>query len=160
MAIDETVDGKRYVSAVLDCFDGAIVRFKMANHMGADIRVDALTSAAQNIKPLEGCVIVTGEPIYQQDVSLYTGQAGALQSMSHAGRCYDNAHMEPIFARLKKECIYKVKTETLKMETVKSMVFQFIEVHYNRKRIYTTRHGYPPLMKRSQCYRERLSEAV
>ena len=59
---------------------------------------------------------------------------------------YDNARMESFLATLKKECIDKVKTEALKWETVKSMVFRFIEVHYNRKRIYTTKSGYPPLM--------------
>ncbi len=71
-----------------------------------------------------------------------------------------NARMESFFATLKKECIYKVKTETLKMEVVKSMVFRFIEIHYNRKRIYTTNDGYPPLMKRRQYERDQLSKVV
>ena len=68
--------------------------------------------------------------------------------------------MESFFATLKKECIDKVKTEALKMETVKSMVFRFIEVHYNRKRIYTTNNGYPPLMKRNQYYRNQLPQVI
>ena len=74
--------------------------------------------------------------------------------------CDDNARMESFFATLKKECIDKVKTEALKMETVKSMVFRFIEVHDNRKRIYTTNNGYPPLMKRDQYYRNQLPQVT
>ena len=53
----------------------------------------------------------------------------------------------PFFATLKIDCIYKVKIESLKRETVEILVFRLIEVHYNRKRIYTTSSGYPPLMK-------------
>ena len=104
-----TMEGKLYVSAVLDCYDGAIVGFKM----------------------------------YRETLARH----GALQSMSHTGKCYDNARMESFFA-------------TLKMEVVKSMVFRFIEIHYNRKRIYTTNDGYPPLMKRGQYYRDQLSKVV
>jgi len=61
---------------------------------------------------------------------------------------------------LKKEQIYKYKTEKMSMKTVKSMVFRFIEVYYNRRRIYTTNGGYPPLMKRSNYYRDELAKAV
>ena len=39
-----TADGKLYVAAVLDCFDGTIVGFKMANHMRAELCVEAFTS--------------------------------------------------------------------------------------------------------------------
>lgn len=67
--------------------------------------------------------------------------------------------MESFFATLKKELIYKVKTENLRMETVKSMVFRYIEAYYNRKRIYTTNGGYPPLMKRLIYQQETLKQA-
>lgn len=156
-----TMDGKLYVSAVLDCYDGTIVGFKMANHMRAELCVDAFTSAAQKHQAF-------GMTFHSDRGSQYTSKMyretltryGAVQSMSHIGRCYDNARMESFFATLKKECIYKVKTGTLKMEVVKSMVFRFIEIHYNRKRIYTTNDGYPPLMKRRQYYRDQLAKVV
>ncbi|MFZ3171037.1 MAG: hypothetical protein WA118_03510 [Carboxydocellales bacterium] len=80
--------------------------------------------------------------------------------MSNTGKCYDNARMESFFATLKKERIYKIRTETIRMETVKSIVFRFTEIYYNRKRIYTTNEGYPPLVKRSNYYRENLPQAV
>lgn len=83
-----------------------------------------------------------------------------IQSMSHTGRCFDNARMESFFATLKKERPYKIRTETMKIETVKSIVFRFNEIYYNRRRIYTTNEGYPPLIKRSFYYREQLGKAV
>lgn len=156
-----TVDGKLYVAGVFDCFDGAIVGLKMANHMRAELCVDAFTSAA---KKHQGYGMI----FHSDRGSQYTSKSyrdtlatyGATQSMSHTGRCFDNARMESFFATLKKECVYKFKPETLRMETVKSIVFRFIEVYYNRKRIYTPNEGYPPLMKRSLYYRDQLSQAV
>ena len=74
--------------------------------------------------------------------------------MSGTGRCYDNARMESFFATLKKEKLYKIKTELLSMETVKTIIFRYIEVYYNRNRIYTpNERGYPPLVYRNMYYR-------
>jgi hypothetical protein len=50
--------------------------------------------------------------------------------MSSTGRCFDNARMESFFATLKKERINKIRTETMSMEKVKSIVFRFIEIYY------------------------------
>ncbi|WP_228469275.1 IS3 family transposase [Paenibacillus sp. JNUCC31] len=84
-------------------------------------------------------------------------KCGAIQSMSGTGRCYDNARMESIFATLKKEKLYKIKTEHYPMAHVKSIIFRYIMVYYNRQRIYTTYPGgWPPTI-----YRERmLSQAA
>lgn len=155
-----TADGKLYVAAVLDCFDGTIVGLKMADHMRAELCVDAFTSATKKYQAF-------GMIFHSDRGSQYTSRTyrdvlasyGAIQSMSNTGKCYDNARMESFFATLKKEKIYKIKTETLRMETVKSIVFRFIEVYYNRKRIYTTNGGYPPLIKRSHYNRDQLSKA-
>ncbi len=156
-----TADGKLYLAAVLDCFDGAIVGLKMANHMKAELCVDAFTTAAKRYQAY-GMLFHSDRGsqytsrIYRETLARY----GAMQSMSNTGKCYDNARMESFFATLKKELIYKVKTETLRMETVKSMVFRFIEIYYNRKRIYTPNGGYPPLMKRLIYHQEKLPQAV
>lgn len=156
-----TADGKLYLAAVLDCFDGSIVGFKMDDNMKAELCANAFTSAANKYQAF-------GMIFHSDRGSQYTSRIyrevlashGAIQSMSNTGKCFDNARMESFFATLKKERIYKVKTETMRMETVKSMVFRFIEIYYNRKRIYTTNGGYPPLMKRSNYYREYLPQAM
>ena len=156
-----TADGKLYLAAVLDCFDGTIVGLKMANHMKAELCVEAFTSAAKTYQAF-GMLFHSDRgsqytsKVYRETLKRY----GALQSMSSTGRCYDNARMESFFATLKKERIYKIKTENLRMETVKSIVFRFIEIYYNRKRIYTPNGGYPPLLRRSQFYRGCLPQAI
>ena len=81
--------------------------------------------------------------------------------MSGTGRCYDNARMESFFATLKKEKLYKIRTELLPMETVKSIIFRWIFTYYNRKRIYTANDGgYPPETKRQMYNNGRLLELM
>ena len=52
--------------------------------------------------------------------------------MSRKGNCYDNAHVESWFASLKKECSYRREYSTER--ELRSLVFEYIEVWYNRKR--------------------------
>ncbi|MDD2496632.1 MAG: IS3 family transposase [Desulfitobacteriaceae bacterium] len=152
-----TAQGKLYVAAVMDCFDGSIVGLKMADNMRAELCVDAFTLGAKKYNAYgmifhsdRGSQYTSG--LYRQTLAQY----GAIQSMSSTGKCFDNARMESFFATLKKESIYKYKTECMSMDKVKSIVFRFIEIYYNRKRIYTTNGGYPPLVKRSLYYKNNL----
>jgi len=152
-----TAQGKLYVAAVMDCFDGSIVGLKMADNMRAELCVDAFTSGSKKYQAYgmifhsdRGSQYTSG--LYRQTLAQY----GAIQSMSSTGKCFDNARMESFFATLKKESIYKYKTESMSMDKVKSIVFHFIEIYYNRKRIYTTNGGYPPLVKRSLYYQDNL----
>ncbi len=155
-----TADGKLYVAAVLDCFDGSIVGLKMANHMRAELCVEAFKAGVKKHQAY-GMIFHSDRgsqytsTLFRQTLARY----GAIQSMSNTGKCFDNARMESFFATLKKESIYKFKTEAIKMETVRSIIFRFIEIYYNRKRIYTTNGGYPPLVKRSLYYQKNLSQA-
>ncbi|MDD4414565.1 MAG: integrase core domain-containing protein [Oscillospiraceae bacterium] len=68
---------------------------------------------------------------------------GAVQSMSGTGRCYDNARMESFFATLKN----KIETTKMTAAQVKTIICKYIH-YYNRRRIYTTNGGYPPLVYR------------
>ena len=64
--------------------------------------------------------------------------------MSGTGRCYDNTRMEGFLATLKKEKLYRIRTERMPMEQVKSIVFRYIMADYNRQRIYASNPGGPP----------------
>ena|GEM_PF-3672958 len=74
--------------------------------------------------------------------------------MSGNGRCYGNARCESFFATLKKEKLYQINTANLPMETVKSIIWRFIEIYCSKRRVYTTNGGYPPLVYRSMYYSE------
>jgi len=147
-------DGKLYVSAVLDCFDGAIVGLTFDDNMRKELCIDSFEQACNRFN-------ARGMIFHSDRGSQYTSELfreslcnnGAIQSMSSTGRCYDNARMESFFATLKKEKLYKIKTELLPLETVKTIIFRYVEIYYNRKRVYTTNTGgYPPLVYRNMYY--------
>ncbi len=61
---------------------------------------------------------------------------GILSSMSRRGNCYDNAFAESFFATLKKELIYQRRFQTI--DDVRTAVFHYIEVWYNRERLHSS----------------------
>ena len=153
-----TADGKLYISVVLDCFDGAILGLTMDDNMRKELCIESF---------LQACKMYNARNmIFHSDRgSQYTSHLfreslikyGVTQSMSGTGRCYDNARMESFFATLKKEKLYKIKTENLSMETVRSIIFRYINIYYNRQRVYTSNDGgYPPLVYRDMYYKNKL----
>ena len=57
---------------------------------------------------------------------------------------YDNARMESFFATLKKEKLYQIPTYRMEKEEVKTIVFRYIFIYYNRIRLYTGNPGFLP----------------
>ena len=56
--------------------------------------------------------------------------------MSRAECPYDNACVESFFSSVKRECIYRKQYDTI--EEVKTDMFAYIELFYNRKRIHAS----------------------
>jgi transposase InsO family protein len=138
----QCLDGKLYLAVVLDCYNGEIVGLVMDGNMRKELCIRAFQSASQ----VQGAY---GMTLHSDRGSQFTSSAfrevlvqyGAVQSMSGTGRCYDNARMESFFATLKKEKLYRIRTERMPMTQVKSIVFRYIMTYYNRQRIYTANPG-------------------
>lgn len=145
-------DGKLYLAAVLDCFDGSIRGIQMEDNMRTELCVSAFENACLN----DGA---RGMILHSDRGSQFTStlfrealkRRGAVQSMSATGRCYDNARMESFFATLKKEKLYQINTLELSRTQVRSIVYRFI-AYYNLRRVYTSNDGWPPLVYRQQFY--------
>ena len=56
-------------------------------------------------------------------------------SMSRKGNCYDNAPMESFFGSLKTECVHQTRFQT--RQQAKAVLFEYIEVFYNRQRLHS-----------------------
>ena len=69
---------------------------------------------------------------------------GIIQSLSGTGHCYDNARIESFFATLKKEKLYQIPTYRMEREEVKTIVFRYIFIYFNRIRLYTGNPGCLP----------------
>ena len=145
-------DGKLYLAAILDCFDGAIVGFSMQTHMRADLCCAALSNAVSRYG-YQHDLILHSEYTGRKYRALITQYGSIRQSMGRTHCCFDNARMESFFATLKKELIYRLHCTSMPREQVRRLVFQWIETYYNRVRRNTANEGnLPPLVKRAKWY--------
>ena len=121
--------------------------------MKKELCIKALESAFELRKPKSG-VLVHSDAGSQYTSKAYKdvlGKHHAVQSMRDAGKCYDNARMESFFTTLKKEKLYRMNTTKMTVEQVKSVVFRYVMIYYNRKRISTVNPGgLPPSIFREQ----------
>lgn len=141
------LDGKLYLAAILDCYNGEIVGMTMDNNMRKELCIQAFENACRSQKA-RGMTLHSdrGSQFTSKDFRKSLAKYKAVQSMSGTGCCYDNARMESFFATLKKEKLYQIKTERYSMEYVKTIIFRYIMVYYNRYRIYTSNPGgWPPV---------------
>jgi putative transposase len=133
-----TWEGWVYLAAVQDAFSRRIVGWSMADHMRAELVVDALQMAVHRRRPEPGLVCHSDQG--SQFVSLAFGQtarnAGIAVSMGSKGCAYDNAVAETFFATLKKELVHRRSWRT-RRELI-SEVFEFIEGFYNATRRHST----------------------
>jgi transposase InsO family protein len=133
-----TWEGWLYLAAVQDAYSRRIVGWSMADHMRAELVVDALTMAVHRRRPDPGLVHHSDQG--SQYVSLGFGQAardaGIAISMGSRGDAYDNAVAESFFATLKKELVHRRAWQTKR--ELGSAVFEYIEAFYNRERRHST----------------------
>jgi transposase InsO family protein len=110
----------------------------MADHMRAQLVVDALQMALARRRPDPGLVHHSDQG--SQYVSLAFGQsardAGIAVSMGSRGDAYDNAVAESFFATLKKELVNGQSWATRR--ELEAAVFEYIETFYNRQRRHST----------------------
>ena len=131
-------EGWLYLAAIQDAYSRRIVGWAMADHMRAELVVDALQMALARRRPAPGLIHHSDQG--SQFVSLAFGQqardAGIAVSMGSRGDCYDNAVAESFFATLKKELIRRRSWPTRRELT--GEIFEYIEAFYNPIRRHTT----------------------
>ena len=128
-----TATGFLYLAVVLDAWSRKIVGWSMANHLRAELVVDALEMAIGQRRP--------GEVIHHSDQgSQYTSlafgkrckEAGVRPSMGSVGDAYDNAMCESFFATL--ECELLERRRFASQIEARMACFSFIEGFYNPTR--------------------------
>jgi putative transposase len=131
-------EGWVYLAAVQDAYSRRIVGWAMADHMRAELVVDALQMALRRRKPKPGLIHHSDQG--SQYVSLAFGQrarkAGVAVSMGSTGDAYDNAVAESFFATLKKELVNRRSWPT-RRELI-GEVFDYVETFYNNRRRHST----------------------
>jgi putative transposase len=133
-----TWGGKLYLAVVVDCYSRRCVGWAMADHMRAELVIEALEMAVSRRKPAPGLIHHSDQG--GQYTSLVFGQrckdAGIDRSMGAKGCALDNAVSEAFFASLKKELIRRRSWPTRR--EAQTAIFAWIEGWYNRRRLHST----------------------
>jgi putative transposase len=129
-----TGEGWLYLAAIKDMATREIVGWSMANSLKAELACDALRMAIQRRQPPEGLIHHSdrGAQYASKPYQAILARHGLLCSMSRRGNCYDNAPMESFFGSLKNELVHRTIFPT--REAARRVLFDYIEVFYNRRR--------------------------
>lgn len=135
----ETVSGWMYLAVVIDLFSRRVVGWAMADHMRAELVLEALAAALGSRKPSPKGLLFhsdQGSQFSATRVREALRTAGIACSMSRRGNCWDNAVAESFFATLKREHVYRKIFRTPNDAT--TSIAEWIEVFYNRQRRHST----------------------
>ena len=133
-----TWEGWLYLASVMDCYSRRIVGWAMADHMRAELVIEALEMAVARRRP-------DGRPVHHSDQGsqytslIFTQRCRSVDidvSMGSKGDCFDNAAMESFHASLKKDLIHRRSWPT--KQHARTAVFGYIETFYNRRRRHST----------------------
>jgi len=133
-----TWEGFLYLAHAQDLFSRLIVGWSMADHLRAELVVDALEIALHRRQPDRG-LIHHSDKGCQYTAVLFTkrcARAGIEVSTGSVGDCYDNAVCETFHATLKKERIYRQSWPT--RAAARTAIFEYIEGWYNPRRRHST----------------------
>lgn len=150
----DTDEGWLYLAAVLDLYARPVVGWSMADHLRAELVEDALQMALGRRFPLAGLLHHSdqGSQYTSQTVRAVLDKHHIQVSMSGVGNCYDNAPMESFFGTLKTECAaYRFATHA----EARRVIFEYLEVWYNRKRLHSA-IGYRPPAELERAFYENL----
>jgi len=143
-------DRKLYLSPVMDLFDRQIISYTIGTSPNLALTNTSLRTALACLEPGQQPLVHSDQGFQYQHASwraLLAG-AGAVQSMSRRGNCYDNAVMENFFGHLKEELFHHVRF--LNADALETALHDYIR-WYNTDRISTKLKGLSPVQYRAQA---------
>ncbi|PKM23070.1 MAG: IS3 family transposase [Gammaproteobacteria bacterium HGW-Gammaproteobacteria-14] len=140
-----------YLATVMDLYSRAIVGWKLDTSMTEKLAMDALRMAFANRNVQPGLIIHSDRGVQFRSVKYLdlVRSQDCRPSMSRQGNCWDNAVMESFCSRLKVELIYAEQYASI--EAVRSGIFEYIEIFYNRKRRHSALGNISPAEFERRC---------
>jgi putative transposase len=139
-----TGEGWLYLAVILDAFSRRVVGWSMAEHLRTELVLDALDMAISQRQPAPGLVCHSDHGCQYTSFAYGRRLAASelVASMGTVGDALDNAVAESFFATLECELLdrYPWPTRT----GLRTAIFDFIEVFYNRQRRHSTLDYHPP----------------
>lgn len=127
----------RYLSVIMDLYSRRIISWSLDKNRTAEVTKRTLQNAIKKRKPQGDLMLHTDRgveyrgQVYQKALK----RRGIVHSLSRAGKCTDNAHMESFFHSMKTEVIrgnvYKTDAE------LKGTLGSYINKYYNATRMHS-----------------------
>ena len=129
-----TAEGWLYLAVLIDLGSRMVVGWSMHDSLAVELARGALVMALQRRQPNEGLLHHTDQGSQYAALEYrYLLLAHQLSSsMSRRANCYDNAVAESFFATLRWELLDRQEWPT--KAAVRSALFEYIEIWYNRQR--------------------------
>lgn len=126
-----------YLAVILDAFSRKVVGWAMADHLRAELALEALEMALNTRRPAAGLVHHSDQGVQYAcgDYIARLQAAGIQPSMSRTACPYDNAMAESFMKTLKGEEVDGADYRDL--GDAKTRIGQFIEAVYNRQRLHS-----------------------
>ncbi len=133
----DTAEGWLYLATVMDLFDRQIIGWAMDEHMETNLVETAFKMALNRRETNPGWIHHSdqGSQYTSKSFRQLLENVRCLPSNSSVGNCYDNAVAESFFKTLKTECAFD---QFVSHTEAKSVIFEYIEVWYNRKRLHSS----------------------
>lgn len=133
-----TGEGWLYLAIVLDLFSRMAIGWAMSHSMQTRFVLDALQMAIDRRGAPAGLLWHSDRGVQYADAKTreLAKKYGIECSMSRKGNCWDNAVVESFWASLKTELFDDYVPAT--REEARKMIFEWIEIWYNRQRLHST----------------------
>lgn len=133
-----TREGWGYLAAVMDAGTRQIKGWRFKDTLKTDLISEAFLQAVFRHQPTPGLIFHSdrGCQYASEPFRNLLDEHHALGSMCATGNCYDNAAMESFWATLKNELNIKEPFNT--REEANRILFDYIEVFYNRQRMHSS----------------------
>jgi putative transposase len=143
-------DRKLYLSPVMDLFDRQITSYTIGSSPNLELTNTSLRQALATLEDGQQPLVHSDQGFQYRHVTwrVLLESAGAVQSMSRQGNCYDNAVMENFFGHLKEELFHHVRF--LSTDALATALHEYIR-WYNAERISTKLKGLSPVQYRAQA---------
>ncbi len=150
-----TREGWLYLSVFIDLCSRSVVGWSMSHRVTATRVTDSLQMVMWKRRPGAGLLVHSdrGSQYLSNRYQKLLSENEFICSMSRKGNCWDNAVAESFFHTLKTELVYHEDFQN--REEAQQVIFEYIEVFYNRKRRHST-NGYLAPFK----YEQQLAEAT
>ena len=132
-----TKSGFVYLTSIMDLYSRKIIAWEITDNLSTEGVVRCIEIAKEKRKINKPIVIHTdrGTQYVSNDYKKILGNQ-FIRSYSRKGNPWDNACIESFHALIKREWINRYMYNNIR--EVRSSVFEYIEIFYNRKRIHET----------------------